>query len=78
MRVTATSSANVALRLWGPRTITVSEPSGADLLGKDTRARAGRKQIVLKAAKTGRWGYLEVSLGGRAGLATSYSLAVAA
>jgi hypothetical protein len=78
VRVTATSSANVALRLWGPRTSTVSESGGADVLGKDTRSRAGRKQVVLKAAKSGRWGYVEVSLGGRTGLTTTYSLAVAA
>ena len=76
VHVTGMSNANVALRVWGPGTITVDEAQGADLLGKDLRARAGRKQIVVRAAPTGRWGYVEVTLGGHRGLVASYSLSV--
>ena len=78
MRVTATSTANVVLRVSGPRAVTVDGAETTDLLGKDGRARVGRKQIVLKAAPTNRWGYVEVTLGGRRGLAASYSLSIAA
>ena len=78
VRVTATSKANVELRVWGPRTATVDEVETGDLLGKDARARVGGKQVVVKAAANGRWGYVEVTLGGRRGLSASYSLSVVA
>jgi hypothetical protein len=78
VRVTATSNASVVLRVWGPRTVTVNESETTNLLGKDGRARVGRKQVVVKAARTGRWGYVEVTLGGLRGLGASYSLSVAA
>jgi hypothetical protein len=77
-RVTAISKANVALRVWAARTLTVDQSETEDLLGKDARARAGRKQVVVKAAKTGRWAYVDVSLGGRRGLVAGYSLSVSA
>lgn len=76
VRVTAMSKANVALRVWGPGTVTVTEGQGPDLLGADSRDRAGRKQVVVKPAPTGRWAYVEVTLGGRRGLVASYSLSV--
>jgi subtilisin family serine protease len=76
-RVTATSSANVELRVWGPGTVSV-DASGAAPLGEDARARPGRKLVVVKAPKTGRWGYVEVTLGGRRGTAASYALSVGA
>ena len=76
VRVTATSKANVALRVWGADTSTVTEAAGADLLGKDLRARAGGKRVVVGPSPTGRWGYVEVTLGGRRGLLASYALSV--
>ena len=77
VRVTATSNANVTLRVWGPRTVSVDGAETANLLGQDGRAQVGRKQVVVKAARASRWGYVEVTLGGRKGLAASYSLSVA-
>jgi subtilisin family serine protease len=76
VRVTAASKANVALRVFGPGTITVTDESGPSLLGKDVRARVGRKQVTVDAAPSGRWAYVDVSLGGRRGLEATYSLSV--
>ncbi len=72
----AMSKANVALRVWGPGTVTVTEGQGPDLLGGDSHVRAGRKQVVVEPAATGRWAYVEVTLGGRRGLVASYSFSV--
>jgi len=77
VRVTATSTANVSLRVWGPATISVTTAGAGGLIGKDVRARAGQKQVLLKGGAAGRWSYVEVALGGRTGLAATYSLAVA-
>ena len=74
MRVTATSAANVELRVWGPEAVAVG--NGTDLLGKDVRPRAGRKQVTVKGANAGRWGYVAVTIGGRRGAAASYALSV--
>jgi Subtilase family len=78
VHVAATSPANVVLRVWGPKTTSVETVENADLLGKDARLRAGRKQVDIAPATAGRWAYVEVTLGGRRGLEASYSLSVAA
>jgi hypothetical protein len=77
-RVTVNSKANVVLRVWGPGTLSVDQSETSNLLAKDGRARVGRKQVAVKAAKSGRWAYVEVTLGGRRGLAAGYSLSVTA
>ena len=69
VRVTATSNANVALRVWGPRTRHGRGSRRPDLLGKDARARGGPQAGRHEGAATGRWAYVEVTLGGRRGLA---------
>jgi Subtilase family len=77
VRVTATSKANVELRVWGPDTVTVADlSSGPTLLGKDARLQVGRKQVLVRPASLGRWAYVEVTLGGRRGLVAAYSLTI--
>ena len=77
VRVTATSKANVELRVWGPGTVTVAdENSGPTLLGRDVRTGVGRKHVLVEPAQTGRWAYVEVTLGGHRGVAAAYSLTV--
>jgi hypothetical protein len=76
VRVSASSSANVSLRVWGPQTVSVAE-SGDAPIARDQRVRTGVKQVRIAPAKAGRWAYVEVSLGGSRGLAASYSLSVA-
>ena len=78
VRVDATSAANVALRVWGPKATSVEAVENGDLLGKDGRLRSGRKHVTVAAAGSGRWAYVEITLGGRRGLEASYSLSVAA
>jgi len=78
VRVDATSAANVTLRVWGPKTPSVETVENADLLGKDSRLRAGLKRVTVSASRSGRWAYVEVTLGGSRGLEASYSLSVTA
>ncbi len=77
-RIAATSSASVVLRVWGARTTSVVGEENTSMLGKDGRRRPGQKLVVLPPASSGRWAYVEVTLGGRRGLEASYSLAVSA
>jgi subtilisin family serine protease len=76
VRVVATSAADVALRVWGPKTRSVDTGGNADLLGKDARLRAGPKHVTVPVARSGRWAYVDVTLGGRRGLEAGYSLSV--
>jgi hypothetical protein len=75
--VTADSKASVALRAWNRNTLSVLEFQGADLMAKDVRLASGRKHLVLPGSQVGRWAFVDVTLGGRRGLAASYTLTVA-
>jgi hypothetical protein len=77
VRVDAASTANVVVRVWGPRTTSVETLEDGDLLGKDARPQPGRKRVAVAPARPGRWAYVEVTLGGRRGLQATYSLSVA-
>jgi hypothetical protein len=77
VRVSATSPASVVLRVWGSQTISVEGSETGLMLGKDGRLRAGRKQVLVPAARAGRWAYVEVTLAGQRGLEASYALSVA-
>ncbi len=75
--VSAASTAPLALRVWGPTTVSVSTAGAGQLLGRDVRLRGGARKVVVDGGASGRWAYVDVSLAGRKGLFATYSLSVA-